>query len=343
MAVTPTGKIGVGVIGVGTFGRHHARIYSEHRDVQLRAVADIDRARSREAAEAYGVKGYTRYQELLADPQIQAVSIVVPDMLHREPAVAAARAGKHILLEKPLATTVEDGQAILAAAQDAGVKLMVDFMNRWSPPFALAGQAIRAGELGELQYINIKLNDSLFVPTRMLPWAGQSSVLWFLGSHVVDLVLWLVRAPLEAVSCLERRRLLQGMGIPTADFYHASLEFAGGVVARIENSWILPEGGPTVFELTAEIVGSKGKLDIDTARAGSLARSTGGRYLYPDSYGLVEVGGRMSGFGVAAIDHFIRCVLEEREPEVSAASSLEVTRVVALLQEAARSGTRLRV
>ena len=106
-------KIGVGVIGVGVFGEIHARFYSEHRLTDLLAVADINEKRAKHVVDKYGAKPYTRYEDMLADPQIKMVSIVVPDPLHREPCVRAAEAGKHILLEKPLATTLEDGRAII--------------------------------------------------------------------------------------------------------------------------------------------------------------------------------------------------------------------------------------
>ena len=130
-----------------------------------------------------------------------------------------------------MATRLTDAEAILKATDRYGVKLMVDFSNRWNPPFALAKQAIQRGELGELLYMNIKLNDSISVPTQMLSWAGQSSALWFLGTHTVDLALWLFESPLERVHSVSRFRMLKARGIPTADFSHSRLEFQDGVVS----------------------------------------------------------------------------------------------------------------
>jgi predicted dehydrogenase len=330
------GTIGVGVIGVGTFGRQHARIYSEHPQVELLAVADINEDSARQVADIYGVKAYSDYEQMLADPGIHAISVVVPDTRHREPCISAASRGKHILVEKPLATSVDDGKAIIEAAEKNNVILMVDFMNHWNPPFAAARKSILQGEIGELLYINMKLNDSLFVPTKMLSWAAESSVLWFLGSHTIDLTCWMVGDAVYSVSCFSQSRFLNQLGIATADFYRSTLEFKNGVVANIENSWVLPEAGPTIFEFTAEIVGTQGKIDIDTARNGSIIKTTGSNYTYPDSYCLVEIEGQLRGFGHLAIEHFIHCVINNEKPTIENNTSLEVTRIILSLEQASR-------
>ena len=141
--------IGCGVIGVGVFGENHCLAYSRLPGVKLAAVCDVNGARARAMAEKYGARAwYTDYQELLRDPAVQAVSIATPDFAHRAIALAAARAGKHILCEKPLATTAADAQEIVDAARAAGVKLMVDFHNRVNPPFVAARQSIEVGAIG---------------------------------------------------------------------------------------------------------------------------------------------------------------------------------------------------
>ena len=329
-------KIGVGVIGVGVFGEIHARFYSEHRLTNLIAVADINEKRAKLVVDKYGAKPYTRYEDMLADPKIKMVSIVVPDPLHREPCVRAAEAGKHILLEKPLATTLEDGRAIIDTCKKHGVKFMVDFMNRWNPPFSMAKETIESGEIGKVQYINIRLNDSIYVPTKMLSWAATSSVLWFLGSHAVDLVTWLLNDNVQRVFCISRSKVIAERGIDTPDFFHSVLEFRNGVIVNMENSWILPNSSPTIYEFTTEIVGSKGKIDIDTAQHGAIRKSSGDKYSFPDILCIPSIAGRISGFAYTAMNHFIECVADDKEPEVTKESSLEVTRVLLKLLESAR-------
>ena len=125
-----------GVIGLGTWGSLHARVYATTPGVRLAAVADLDADRARAVAAATGAGRWTAsYYELLADPDIRAVSVVLPDFLHRDAVVAACEAGKHVLVEKPLATTEADALAMLAAARANGVTLCVDFHNRFNPLF----------------------------------------------------------------------------------------------------------------------------------------------------------------------------------------------------------------
>ena len=117
-------NIGFGVIGAGILGDVHARVYQRLPGIDLVAVCDLDEDRARTVANKYQAQSYhTDYQAILNNPNIQAVSIATPDFAHAEIAIAAAQAGKHILCEKPLATTVQDAQAIVEAAQNSRSKV----------------------------------------------------------------------------------------------------------------------------------------------------------------------------------------------------------------------------
>ncbi len=102
-------------------------------------------------------------------------AVVTPDFAHRDPIVAAAEAEKHIITEKPLATTLEDAEAIAKAVRKAGITFMVDFHARWNPPLAIARQNITEGKLGRIVSAYFRLNDTISVPTEMLSWAEKSS------------------------------------------------------------------------------------------------------------------------------------------------------------------------
>jgi len=136
-------KVGLGVIGLGVFGQNHVKVYAEHPYGELVAVCDIRENLTKATAEQYNVEGYLDYREMLKNPQIDAVSVVTPDFLHRDIVIEAAEAGKHILCEKPLATKVEDAKEMVKAAEKAGVTLMVDFHNRWNPPFAMTKKRLK--------------------------------------------------------------------------------------------------------------------------------------------------------------------------------------------------------
>jgi predicted dehydrogenase len=335
--------IGFGVIGVGTWGELHARTYASTPGARTVALCDLDLDRATKVNAAIGsvAKVYRDYRDLLADPAVFAVSIVLPDFLHRDAAIAAAHAGKHILLEKPLATTEEDARAILQAVSEAGVTLMVDFHNRWSPPFNALKTALDTGELGALRTISYRLNDTLYVPTQMLRWSAQSSVAWFLASHCLDTFLWLTGArqgldAVERVFCVKRSRVLDGLGIQTPDFYQTLIEFHSGLVAHLENAWILPEGAPSVFELKCECIGERGAFYIDGNNHG--AQKIVAKTIYPDNLVAPTIHGTPTGFAAESIRHFARSVIQGTPPMLDGLDGLAVTRLILAMETSASSG-----
>lgn len=339
---------GFGVIGAGTWGELHARTYASTPGAHLAALCDVDRERAvwlRDTLQSEAAV-YTDIAALLADPTVQAVSIALPDFLHREAAVAAAQAGKHILLEKPLATTEADALAILTAVEAAGVRLMVDFHNRWSPPFCALKAAFDAGELGAARTISYRLNDTIYVPTQMLRWSARSSAAWFLASHCLDTLLWLLDArsgqdTVERVFCVSRSHVLKARGIETPDLFQTLLEFRSGMVAHLENAWILPEGAPSVFELKCEFIGEKGAFYIDGSHHG--AQKIVERVVYPDALVAPRVYGRPVGFAAESIRHFVQCVNEGAAPMADGLDGLAVTRLILAMEESARAGLPVEV
>ncbi len=337
-------KIGVGVIGAGTWGETHLKAYASHPLVEPVAVCDANADLARQRAEQYGAAhAMSDYHELLARDDVAAVGIATPDFLHRDIAVAAAQAGKHILLEKPMATTVEECLEIKEAAQQAGVKLMIDFHNRFNPPFLKMQAAIKKGELGQPQMMSIRLNDTMFVPTQMLSWAAASSVAWFLGTHAVDLVRWLLDDEARRVYAVSRSRVLAAKSIATPDFYLAILEFTGGAVAQIENCWIMSESYPSIFDFKVELVGSRGTMMADLSTHRMVQKYTQDEAEYPDVMVSPEVHGRPTGFAIESIRHFLDCVIEDREPLVTADDGIAATRIICAVEESARRGEPVEV
>ena len=319
---------GFGVIGTGLWGEFHALVYSTHAGAQLVAVCDANAERAEQIAKKYGARRwYTKYSDLLADKEVDAVTVATPDHLHCEIGVAAARAGKDILMEKPLALTVADCQAIIAVASKAGVKLMVDFHNRWNPPFNMLKQSIEKGDLGEPQLINARLNNTIWVPTEMLRWAGQSATIWFTGSHLIDLVCWLTSSMVTRVYSVSRSKVLVARGIPTPDFFETTLEFANGAVAFVENCWILPNSEPNVVDFKLRCIGSKGSATVDTTHNRTFEHY-GERAAYRDVLGMVSVFGQQQGFALESIHYFADCVIDNRQPSPTGEDGLRNTAVI---------------
>jgi len=328
-----------GVIGVGTWGEMHVETYQDHPLAEVVAVCDTNRVRAESVADRRRVpKVCHDYEELLDLPEIDAVSVVTPDFAHAEIVVAALNAGKHVLVEKPLATTIADAERIEAAAKRSGRKLMVDFHNRWSPLFAQARDVIQRGEIGKPRYVYYRLSDVMWVPVEMLSWASRSSVLWFLGSHCVDTLRWMLGDEVVKVHAVARAEVLRSLGIDTLDFIISLLEFDDGCVANVENAWILPDGEPTIVDVKCQILGDAGRILIDGSHHGALQKytATSGKYL--DVLVKPEIHGRSVGFGTESIRHFIDCVANDREPLADVRAGVEATRVLLAIERAAREG-----
>lgn len=330
---------GFGVIGTGVWGETHLKTYSTHPGGELAYICDLNEELVRERAEQYGAARWTTdYEELLASDTVDAVSVVTPDFLHREIAVAAAEAGKSVLLEKPMAQTVEDCEAMIGAAEANDVTLMIDFHNRFNPAMWGVRQEIEEGDLGEPQVMTIRLNDTIYVPTGMLSWAGDSTVVWFLGSHAVDLVRWLFDDEISRVYSVSRSRVLTERGIDTPDFFHTICELEGGGVAHVENCWIMSDEMPTVFDFKMEMIGSEGTAFVDASSHRMLQTFTPEGAQYHDMAVVTEVQGVPNGFGVQSIRHFADCIIEGRAPSVSPLDGLENTRVLVAIHDSAERG-----
>ncbi len=331
---------GFGVIGTGVWGETHLKTYSTHPGAELVCICDLNEELVRERADEYGAKDWTTdYEELLDRDDVDAVSVVTPDFLHREIVVAAAEAGKHVLLEKPMATTVEDCQAMIDATEANDVTFMIDFHNRWNPAMWGIKKRIDSGELGEPQMLSLRLNDTIFVPTEMLSWAGDSTVVWFIGSHSVDLARWFFDDEIARVYSVSRSRVLADRGIDTPDFFHTILEFEGGGVAHIENCWIMSNEMPAVADFRVEMIGAEGTALAEVTSHGMLQTYTEEESVsYPDMAVVTDVHGKPNGFGVQSIRHFADCIMEGTQPLVSPQDGLENTRVLVAIHEAAQRG-----
>ena len=179
----------VGIIGAGVQGQLHIECFKSLYNAEVVSVSDISEEKLKIVREKYGIESvYTDYKRMLKEEKIDAVSIVLPDHLHREPAISAIEEGKHILIEKPLATTVKDAEEIVRRAEEKGIKLMVNFSNRWMVYMAETKKAIENGELGEPVYAYARLSNTLYVPTKMLSWASKTSLPFWLMSHTIDTV-----------------------------------------------------------------------------------------------------------------------------------------------------------
>lgn len=335
-----TKPLGIGIVGAGIIGKLHAHTYRRLPHANLIAVCDLDRERAAAVAKDYGADDvYTDYRDLLGNAKVEAVAVVTPDNAHRDIAIACAQAGKHILVEKPLATKTQDAQDILDAVNSAGVKLMVNFQNRFSPPFVDAKKKIEQGQLGAVRYIYARLSNTTYVPTTMLSWGDKTSPLWFLGSHTVDLTCWLLDAQPKRVFSVSRSGVLHDKGIDTQDLFATIVEFDNDAVAMLENAWILPESEPNVFNLKMELLGDKGSLYVNTSDHRMVEAYTAEGAFLPDMLGVVPTSPlRVGGFMHESIAQFVDAITHEAPSPIPGEDGLANTRILEAIAESARLG-----
>jgi predicted dehydrogenase len=317
-------KVSIGIVGAGIWGRNHALALGDHPRGSVDLVCDRDERRARALAEKLGCHWVTSIAEVAAST-VDAVTIATPDHLHRDPCLAVLEAGKHVMVEKPLATTVADGRAMVTAAEKAGVNLMVDFHARWHPLFMGAKAYVERGDLGAPVMAYARLSDTIHVPTEMLDWGGRSGPEWFLFPHTMDVVRWLIgRNPIE-VYAKGHRGVLESRGVSCWDAVQALVEFEGKAFATFETSWIVPNSYTNVVDNRLTLYGEKGGLELKNEP--NLWVFTD-RYHTPFSSESVTRYGKAWGFQYESIRYFIDCVADGVTPEAGGRDGLMVTAMI---------------
>ena len=142
--------VNVGVIGVGAMGENHVRVYHKIEEANLVAVSDVSERALKKIEKKYGAKGYTEYSELLENPEIEVVSVCVPTTFHHNVVMEAIKNGKHVLVEKPIAFTLEEAEEMIAAAKEAGVILATGHVERFNPAVQKAKELVEDGVIGDI-------------------------------------------------------------------------------------------------------------------------------------------------------------------------------------------------
>ncbi len=293
-------EIGVGTVSLGWMGQLHTRAYrrlpDHYPDCELRPrlviAADAVEERARDAADRLGYEGWTTdWREVIDHPEVGAISIAAPNYLHREVAVAAARAGKHIWLEKPCGRCPAETYEIGRAVEEAGVMSIIGLMYRHAPVVEYARELIAAGELGEItHYRGYFLADYAADPNGALTWrykldGAGLGVLGDIMPHSVDMAQNLI-GPIESVSAQretfirERPEAPEGMGtghftveggtqgaVENEDYASALLRFESGARGTMESSRTCV--GPHV-RMSFEVNGTRGALSWDFQRLNEL-------------------------------------------------------------------------
>lgn len=321
-----------GIVGAGARGHLFAEAISRSSLAKVAGVSDP--FRSPEWAKKFGT--YSTHEELFESVSLDAVVVATPDFAHCEPAVAAANIGLPVFVEKPLATSREDGLAMVGAANRNNTPLIVGFENRWNPHVARIHDSVRNGELGRIVWQQAELSNTQYVPREMLSWSGQSSPIWFLMPHTVDLVTWMAGDSVKNVTASASRGILDAQGINSWDAVQALLTFSGGGSATLTSSWVLPESTPSVVAFTYDINGEVGAARADMVDQGLTVLGKRPRLQGPFDG---PIGGQVAGAPVWMIDDFISSVASGEFVGPSAAEGMAVTEILLAIEESITTGS----
>jgi len=240
-------KVRTAVIGCGAWGTQHARVYRELESTELVAVCDLDEARVRTLAERYGVDAYADYDPLLRRRDVDAVSVCTPTVTHAEVALRAIEAGKHLLLEKPMTNLVPEAKRVIGAAERAGVKLMVGFVERFNPAVRRTVDLVRAGEVGEIILAHARRVSRR--PDRV----GDVGIVKDLAIHDIDVICQLFDGPVSEVYAIAG-----SITHKFEDYADIIFRFDGGRSAFVEANWLTPRKVRRLI-----VTGTEGLINVE--------------------------------------------------------------------------------
>lgn len=325
-------KLRVGVIGAGVWGEHVIWSYSSNPYVELVGISDLDENRAQEMAQRYGfAKVWQDYREMLESARLDIVSIVTPDYLHKEIVLDCAAKGINILLEKPMATNMDDCEMMAYAIRKSGVKFMTDYFQRWIPQVSEVKSAILRGDLGKIITGHAKIDDVVTVPSNMVKWAESSSPIYFIMIHNIDLVRWLINSNAVEIYAKRQRYHLTNLGVNTDDAVEAMITFENGATVLFESNWVLPRNFVALNDHQLRLVGTEGTAYIDLTDQGVkiYTQKEQGLFDHPNKATVFanNLHGELVGSIRSSVAHFVDCVRKDQQPLVSLNDSIESTRI----------------
>lgn len=326
-----------GIIGAGHMGQFYARAISEYQPAKLVAIADTEREKAEKLARRYEAEGfYDDYNEMLMSEELDACVVATPDFAHKEPAVAVLESGRHLLLEKPLATTKEDCEAIRECARRSECFSMVNYGNRHRPPVKVLRSEIEAGSIGEINFIYSRLYEKL-AKTWTLSWAERTTPASFLMSHIVDTVLWLTGKKVKEVTARAVRGVVKKCALSEADSYVGLVSFEDGALGCFDACWAMPDSFVPFIEFKIELRGMKGVLRGDLF-PNDLHRFASDATCLDHSLDYRDHSGRAEGWWYNSLRYFVDSIIKGTPPSPSIEEAYEVSKIVIAIEYSAERG-----
>ncbi len=331
--------IRMGLIGTGTMGRWYAQVFKEYDGAELVAICDLDKQRAQKVADVCGGKVYDDYRKMLTGEKLDAVAVATPDRFHREPVVACLEAGKDVLCEKPLSTTLEDGLAMKDAVKKSGKRLMINFGNRHRPRGKKLRELVQdRNAVGEIATVYIELNERLG-KTETLSWAAETSPVWFLLSHCVDYVRYITGLEIVEVHGYQTKKLLVSQGFDTSDTAIFVGKLSNGGHIFLGSSWAYPVDYTFDLDFPMRVIGTKGLIecqmhsrDLMLHAPGTGVRAVNFTYNYPDYRGHKE------DWWTQSTRYFVHCIETGQAPKPDVDDGIACLKVLLAMEESMRTG-----
>ena len=342
--------IKVGIIGCGKIAQvRHITEYAANPNAEVYGFYDINLARAEALAAKYGGKAFATYEELLADPAIEAVSVCAANHVHAEITIAALKAGKHVLCEKPMAVTLAECEAMVAAAKESGKYLMIGQNQRLAKAHAKAKELIEQGAIGKVLTFR-----TIFGHGGPETWSiDPGSNVWFfdktkaamgamadLGIHKTDMIQYVLGSKIvktqAVLTTLDKKDATGGL-IGVDDNAICIYQMENGVIGTMTASWTYY----AAEDNTTVIYGTKGELRLydDPKYSVQQINADGTRIDYQIDQ--IQTNDNQTASGV--IDLFVDCLVEKKEPEISGENVLHAMKAVFASIESSAKGCAIEV
>ena len=335
----------IGIIGCGKIAQlRHIPEFSDNPDAALYGFYDANQDRCRAIAAQFGGIAYESVEAMLADGNIDAVSVITPNFTHAEISIAALKQGKHVLCEKPMAVTLADCEAMVRTAEGTGKKLMIAHNQRFNASHVLAKELLTQGVIGEV----ISFRTS-FTHSGADNWSVDGANSWFLdkskshfgafadlGVHKTDLMVYLLDQRIVRVSaCIGtlNKRDKDGNFVSVDDNAYCTYVMENGVMGTMNASWT----NYGQEDNSTAIYGTIGSMHIYRNPKHPIVIERAGQ---PDEYygeDVMQTNGNQTKSGV--MDAFVRCLVEDTEPDIPAESALAAMRAIFAGEESARNNS----
>ena len=324
-------KARIGIVGTGLIGEVHIQAFQKHPLCELVAVCDMNESRLQEMKMKYAIpEVYTNQAEMHEKCPLDGVIIATPDQFHREPTLLAAAAGVDILLEKPIATTIEDAEAIIQAVTAANVKLMLGMTLRYIPEYAHVQQQFLTGALG----LPINAYSRRAVrKSEGYRLNGRCSVNEYLGVHDIDFLLSIFGREVDHVYATRGNfEIFDKLGV--ADYYWNIIKWKNGATAALQVTWNEPEGNKNLLEMECYVNGTNGSAHVILGGQ-QLNVATDQQCDYPELT-------LDNGYHIEA-DHFIKCILSDEQPYAGGQAGLDTLKIMIALEQSSKEGLPVQV